>query len=239
MDLYKDAIVFIPLCVLFGLFVGSFLNVVIHRLPLMLEADWRAQAQELLNKGDAYTGGSCDSSALAGIVPPRQLTPAQKRYGVLPMPSLEWNEQVGRETAHMYERVKAVIPPVEWPFFAPYVKAINALKLGAELEPLAGRVEPVALDGDDAARGVAALLFALPAFAGPQDQAMAIQIQSGFQARPLSVHLAGVAANRLRQHCRRLIVVGISGSKSGATGPGTMKAAQSAGSLWSSFSPRF
>jgi quinolinate synthase len=44
------------------------------------------------------------------------------------MPSLEWNEQVGRETAHLYERVKAVIPPVEWPFFAPYVKAINALK---------------------------------------------------------------------------------------------------------------
>ncbi|HWL03518.1 MAG TPA: quinolinate synthase NadA, partial [Xanthobacteraceae bacterium] len=54
--------------------------------------------------------------------------PALRRYGVLPMPSLEWNEQVARETAHLYERVKAVIPPVEWPFFAPYVKAINALK---------------------------------------------------------------------------------------------------------------
>ena len=45
-----------------------------------------------------------------------------------PLPSLEWNAQVERETAHLYERVKAVIPPVEWPFFAPYVKAINALK---------------------------------------------------------------------------------------------------------------
>ena len=33
-----------------------------------------------------------------------------------------------RETAHLYERVKDVIPPIEWPFFAPYVKAINALK---------------------------------------------------------------------------------------------------------------
>ncbi|MEX2128851.1 MAG: quinolinate synthase NadA [Xanthobacteraceae bacterium] len=53
---------------------------------------------------------------------------AARRLGVLPMPSLEWNEHVARETAHLYERVKAVVPPVEWPFFAPYVKAINALK---------------------------------------------------------------------------------------------------------------
>src|SRR5215212_925113 len=50
------------------------------------------------------------------------------RYGVLPMPSLEWNEQVARETAPLYARVKTVVPQVEWPFFAPYVKAINALK---------------------------------------------------------------------------------------------------------------
>jgi quinolinate synthase len=43
-------------------------------------------------------------------------------------PSLEWNAEVERDTAHLYERVKNVVPPVEWPFFAPYVKAINALK---------------------------------------------------------------------------------------------------------------
>jgi quinolinate synthase len=53
---------------------------------------------------------------------------AARRLGVLPMPSLEWSPQVERETAHLYERVRAVIPAVEWPFFAPYVKAINALK---------------------------------------------------------------------------------------------------------------
>jgi quinolinate synthase len=55
-------------------------------------------------------------------------TPAARRHGVLPMPSIEWHEQTARETAHLYERVKAVIPAVEWPFFAPYIKAINALK---------------------------------------------------------------------------------------------------------------
>src|SRR5690554_1571944 len=32
---------------LLGLFVGSFLNVVIHRLPRMMEQEWHAQAAEL------------------------------------------------------------------------------------------------------------------------------------------------------------------------------------------------
>jgi leader peptidase (prepilin peptidase)/N-methyltransferase len=39
---------------LLGLVIGSFLNVVIYRLPVMLERDWRAQAAELLSStGDA------------------------------------------------------------------------------------------------------------------------------------------------------------------------------------------
>src|SRR3979411_247608 len=46
----------------------------------------------------------------------------------LPMPSLEWTPEVERATAHLYERVKNVISPVEWPFMAPYIKAINELK---------------------------------------------------------------------------------------------------------------
>lgn len=36
-----------------GLLVGSFLNVVIYRLPKMMEQDWKAQCQELLADGDA------------------------------------------------------------------------------------------------------------------------------------------------------------------------------------------
>src|SRR5262245_32651512 len=50
------------------------------------------------------------------------------QHTALPVPSLEWNRQVERATAHLYERVRPVIPAVEWPFFAPYVQAINALK---------------------------------------------------------------------------------------------------------------
>jgi len=42
-----DPVVLLCLAGLLGLFIGSFLNVVIHRLPKMMEADWQAQAAEL------------------------------------------------------------------------------------------------------------------------------------------------------------------------------------------------
>ena len=50
------------------------------------------------------------------------------RAGALPMPSLEWTPEVERSTAHLYERVKKVISPVEWPLMAPTIQAINELK---------------------------------------------------------------------------------------------------------------
>src|SRR5215470_14205041 len=53
---------------------------------------------------------------------------AARKLGALPRPALDWNDEVARETAPLYARVKDVVPPVEWPFFAPYVKAINELK---------------------------------------------------------------------------------------------------------------
>src|SRR5260221_4213311 len=55
------------------------------------------------------------------------ISPSERTHA-LPMPSLEWTPEVERATAHLYERVKNVISPVEWPFMAPYVKAINELK---------------------------------------------------------------------------------------------------------------
>ncbi len=46
----------------------------------------------------------------------------------LPMPSLDFTDEVARETAPIYERMKHVMPAIEWPVHAPYVKAINDLK---------------------------------------------------------------------------------------------------------------
>jgi quinolinate synthase len=61
-------------------------------------------------------------------LPAPQSRRVPSRFPILPMPPVEWNPKVERETAHLYERVKNVIPSVEWPFFAPYVHAINRLK---------------------------------------------------------------------------------------------------------------
>lgn len=45
--LQQNSAVFITLSVLFGLLVGSFLNVVIHRLPKMMEREWHNNCLEL------------------------------------------------------------------------------------------------------------------------------------------------------------------------------------------------
>ncbi len=46
--LQQNPIIFLTMIGFLGLCVGSFLNVVIYRLPIMMERDWRAQSAELL-----------------------------------------------------------------------------------------------------------------------------------------------------------------------------------------------
>jgi quinolinate synthase len=41
---------------------------------------------------------------------------------------IAYSDGMARDMAPLYERVKSVIPSVEWPFFAPYIQAINDLK---------------------------------------------------------------------------------------------------------------
>ena len=60
-----------------------------------------------------------------------------QRPTALPMPSLKWTPEVERDTAHLYERVKRVIPPVEWPLMAPAIRAINELKAARDAVILA------------------------------------------------------------------------------------------------------
>ena len=63
-------------CTLVGLVVGSFLNVVVHRLPKMLEREWDAQAAELLEQK-----GSADAAAKL------RSTGAAVRYNLVMPPS--------------------------------------------------------------------------------------------------------------------------------------------------------
>lgn len=58
----------ITAAVLFGLVVGSFLNVVIHRLPRMLEQGWRAECAEL-------SGNSLPAGETYNLVLPRSRCP--------------------------------------------------------------------------------------------------------------------------------------------------------------------
>jgi leader peptidase (prepilin peptidase)/N-methyltransferase len=60
---------FITLAVLFGLMAGSFLNVVIHRLPKMMERSWKAQCAEL-------NGQPVPSQSAYNLVVPRSACPA-------------------------------------------------------------------------------------------------------------------------------------------------------------------
>jgi leader peptidase (prepilin peptidase)/N-methyltransferase len=61
---------FIALLGLLGLLVGSFLNVVIYRLPKMMERDWRKQCAELTGKPDKQSG-----SAPFNLTVPRSACP--------------------------------------------------------------------------------------------------------------------------------------------------------------------
>ena len=46
--LSEHSIVFLTSALVLGLLIGSFLNVVVYRLPIMMQRDWREQAREIL-----------------------------------------------------------------------------------------------------------------------------------------------------------------------------------------------
>ena len=59
---------FIGAVFILGLLVGSFLNVVIHRLPLMMERDWQAQCKD-------YLGQAVDEQAALSLIRPASRCP--------------------------------------------------------------------------------------------------------------------------------------------------------------------
>ncbi|HEV8645357.1 MAG TPA: A24 family peptidase [Burkholderiales bacterium] len=75
-DIMNEPAIVILVCALLGLVVGSFLNVVIHRLPKMLEREWDAQAADLLEQK-----GSADAAAKL------RSTGTTKRYNLVTPPS--------------------------------------------------------------------------------------------------------------------------------------------------------
>ena len=59
-----------------GLLAGSFLNVVIHRLPKMMEREWQAQCAELSNEPTAGSNHAEQTAPTYNLVVPRSACPA-------------------------------------------------------------------------------------------------------------------------------------------------------------------
>ena len=68
-DFLRDPAVFVPSCAVLGLCVGSFLNVVIHRLPKIMERQWRADCAE-------FSGTESPPAETFNLVVPRSRCPS-------------------------------------------------------------------------------------------------------------------------------------------------------------------
>jgi len=67
--------------ILLGLLVGSFLNVVIYRLPIMMERGWRQQCREMLASDKQGTGA--DNSQVAGAGEESQEDPEEDSFNLV------------------------------------------------------------------------------------------------------------------------------------------------------------
>jgi leader peptidase (prepilin peptidase)/N-methyltransferase len=75
--LQSSPLAFTITCAILGLMVGSFLNVVIHRLPKMMERSWRQQCAELTqsHQADSHAPAAVEPAAPYNLVVPRSACP--------------------------------------------------------------------------------------------------------------------------------------------------------------------
>ena len=101
---------------LFGLLIGSFLNVVVYRLPRMMEREWRAECAELAasNAGDGAPAVEAPAEPRYNLVVPRSACPACGAliHGIHNVPVVSWLALRGR-CANCKARISARYPLVE------------------------------------------------------------------------------------------------------------------------------
>jgi leader peptidase (prepilin peptidase) / N-methyltransferase len=76
--LSENAALFAGVVFLFALLIGSFLNVVIYRLPIMMEQEWRAQAAELQVDPAATIVAIEEAAPRFNLITPRSACPKCK-----------------------------------------------------------------------------------------------------------------------------------------------------------------
>src|SRR5258708_1525170 len=115
--LYSSSPALFAGCVfLLGLIVGSFLNVVIYRLPIMLDREWRSQATEVLSAGTASTHEATPQAQLERFTlsTPRSACPHCKApiTALQNIPVISWLMLRGR-CASCKAKISARYPLVE------------------------------------------------------------------------------------------------------------------------------
>jgi len=95
-----------------SLLVGSFLNVVIHRLPIMMERDWRRQAEEFL--APATAASQSTSTDRYNLMVPRSTCPkcGTQITALQNIPVISWLILKGR-CAHCRTGISARYPIIE------------------------------------------------------------------------------------------------------------------------------
>jgi leader peptidase (prepilin peptidase)/N-methyltransferase len=105
---------FIGTCLVLGLAVGSFLNVVIYRVPIMLDREWRAQCAELAGHASHSASAAAHPAERFNLVVPRSACPACKApiSALENIPLLSWLLLRGR-CAHCGAPISVRYPLVE------------------------------------------------------------------------------------------------------------------------------
>jgi leader peptidase (prepilin peptidase)/N-methyltransferase len=130
--LSQSPALFIGVCCVLGLLIGSFLNVVIYRVPKMLERDWRAQCAEL-------NGQEPPAAPPFNLVKPRSACPACNApiTATQNIPVISWLVLKGKCTK-CAAKISARYPVVE--LLTGFAFAVVAWRFGYTLECAAGLV---------------------------------------------------------------------------------------------------
>jgi len=159
--LQQQPVIYLALVGLIGLFVGSFLNVVIHRLPIMMELEWRRGWQQFASdseglsadatpdtgqqseqaasgKGDTNAAGSSTASleTTFNLAVPRSRCPSCgnliQAWQNIPVLSYMW---LGGKCASCDNKISIRYPVVE--VFTAILSIICAWKFGVSLQAVA------------------------------------------------------------------------------------------------------
>jgi leader peptidase (prepilin peptidase)/N-methyltransferase len=131
---------FVGACLVLGLVIGSFLNVVIHRVPIMMDRQWREQCAELEHADHAATvPATAATKERFNLVVPRSACPACKAQitALQNVPILSYLLLRGR-CARCGARISGRYPIVE--ALTGILSAAVAWKLGFAWPTVAGLV---------------------------------------------------------------------------------------------------